>query len=93
MEIDVNIGMLFSNIVMFFIILTAGTVLFPAGITKIETVKEAALALKPLAGEYAYLLFALGIIGTGLLAIPILAGCLGYVFAEAFGWVRGLDKI
>ncbi len=92
MKIDVNIGMLFSNIVMFFIILTAGTVLFPAGITQIETVKEAALALKPLAGEFAHLLFALGIIGTGLLAIPILAGCLGYLFAEAFDWQRGLDK-
>lgn len=92
MKTDVNIGMLFSNIVMFFIILTAGTVLFPAGITQIETVKEAALALKPLAGEFAHLLFAFGIIGTGLLAIPILAGCLGYLFAEAFGWERGLDK-
>lgn len=92
MNTDVNIGMLFSNIVMFFIILTTGTVLFPAGITQIETVKEAALALKPLAGEYAHLLFALGIIGTGLLAIPILAGCIGYMFAEAFGWEKGLDK-
>jgi len=92
MKTDVNIGMLFSNIVMFFIILTTGTVLFPAGITQIETVKEAALALKPLAGEYAHLLFALGVIGTGLLAIPILAGCLGYMFAEAFDWDRGLDK-
>lgn len=92
MKTDVNIGMLFSNIVMFFIILTAGTVLFPAGITQIETVKEAALALKPLAGEFAHLLFALGIIGTGFLAIPVLAGCLGYLFAEAFDWKRGLDK-
>lgn len=92
MKTDVNIGMLFSNIVMFFIILTAGTVLFPAGITQIETVKEAALALKPLAGEFAHLLFALGIIGTGFLAIPILAGCLGYLFAEAFDWEKGLDK-
>jgi len=59
---------------------------------QIETVKEAALALKPLAGEFALLLFALGIIGTGLLAIPVLAGCLGYLFAEAFDWKRGLDK-
>lgn len=92
MKVDVNIGMLFSNIVMFFIILTTGTVLFPAGITQIDTVREAALALKPLAGEFAHLLFALGIIGTGLLAIPILAGCLGYLFAEAFGWKRGLDQ-
>ena len=92
MKTDVNVGMLFSNIVMFFIILTTGTVLFPAGITQIETVEEAALALKPLAGELAHLLFALGVIGTGLLAIPVLAGCLGYLFAEAFGWERGLDK-
>lgn len=92
MKTDVNIGMFFSNIVMFFIILTAGTVLFPAGITQIETVKEAALALKPLTGEFAHLLFALGIIGTGFLAIPILVGCLGYLFAEAFDWKRGLDK-
>lgn len=92
MKTDVNIGMLFSNLVMFFVILTAGTVLFPAGVTQIETVKEAALALKPLAGEFAHLLFALGIIGTGFLAIPVLAGCLGYLFAEAFGWKKGLDK-
>jgi NRAMP (natural resistance-associated macrophage protein)-like metal ion transporter len=92
MKIDVNAGMLFSNIVMFFIILTTGTVLFPAGVTQIETVQEAALALKPLAGKYAHFLFALGVIGTGLLAIPVLSGCLGYMFAEAFGWERGLDK-
>lgn len=92
MKTDVNIGMIFSNAVMFFIILTAGTVLFPAGVTQIETVEQAALALKPLAGEFAHLLFALGIIGTGLLAIPVLAGCLGYLFAEAFDWERGLDN-
>lgn len=92
MKIDVNAGMLFSNLVMFFIILTTATVLFPAGITRIDTVKEAASALKPLAGEFAYLLFGAGIIGTGLLAIPVLAGCLGYLFAEAFGWQKGLDK-
>lgn len=92
MKTDVNIGMLFSNLVMFFIILTAGTVLFPAGITQIETVEEAASALKPLAGEFAHLLFALGVLGTGFLATPILAGCLGYLFAEAFDWESGLDK-
>lgn len=92
MKTDVNIGMLFSNIVMFFIILTAGTVLFPAGLTHIETVKEAAQALEPLAGQYAYFLFAIGVIGTGLLAIPVLAGCLGYLFAEAFDWKSGMDK-
>lgn len=92
MKTDVNVGMLFSNIVMFFIILTAGTVLFPEGVTQVQTVEEAALALKPLAGDLAYLLFALGVIGTGLLAIPVLAGCLAYLFAEAFDWEKGLDK-
>lgn len=91
-KVDVKVGMLVSNIIMYFIILTTGTVLFPAGIKEIETVKEAALALKPLAGDFAYLLFALGIITTGLLAIPVLAGSLGYMFAEMFKWNRGLDK-
>lgn len=92
MRIDVNIGMFLSNIVMFFIILTTGSVLFPQGMTHIATVKEAAEALKPLAGNLAYLLFALGIIGTGFLALPILAACLGYIFGEAFNWERGIDK-
>lgn len=92
MKTDVNIGMLFSNIVMYFVILAAGSVLFPAGLTQIETVKEAAEALEPLAGEFAYMLFALGVIGTGLLAIPVLAGCLGYMCAEVFEWKSGLDK-
>lgn len=92
MRTDVKFGMFFSNLVMYFIILTAGTVLFPAGVTQIDTVEEAALALKPLAGEFAYLLFALGVIGTGFLAIPVLAGSLAYLFAEAFGWKMGLDK-
>lgn len=92
MKIDVNLGMLFSNIVMFFIILTTGSVLFPAGMTQIETVKDAASALKPLTGEFTHLLFALGVIGTGLLTIPVLSGCIGYLFAETFGWERGLNK-
>lgn len=92
MKIDVNLGMLFSNMVMFFIILTTGSVLFPAGITHIETVQDAAQALEPLAGPFAFLLFSLGVIGTGLLAIPVLAGCLGYLFADTFGWNKGIDK-
>ena len=84
--------MTFSGFVMYFIILTTGTVLFKAGIHQIDTVEEAALALKPLAGDLAYLLFAIGIIGTGLIAIPVLSGSLSYIFTETFGWEQGLDK-
>jgi len=89
---DVAFGMLFSNLVMYFIILTTGTVLFNAGMRNIETVEEAAKALEPLAGKSAYLLFAIGIIGTGLLAIPVLSGSLSYIVCETFGWEEGLDK-
>lgn len=92
MKVDVNVGMLWSNLVMFFIILTSASVLFPAGLTKIETVEDAAKALEPLAGHFAYHLFAIGVISTGLLAIPVLAGCLGYLFADIFRWQKGMDK-
>ena len=92
MKKDVNFGMLFSNLVMFFIILTTGTVLFNGGIHQIDTVEQAAQALKPLAGNSAYLLFAIGVIGTGLLAIPVLSGSLAYIVTETFGWEEGLDK-
>jgi NRAMP (natural resistance-associated macrophage protein)-like metal ion transporter len=92
MKQDVDFGMLFSNVVMFFIILTAGTVLFNAGIHQIDTVEQAAQALKPLAGDFAYLLFAVGVIGTGLLAIPVLSGSLSYIITETFSWEQGLDK-
>jgi NRAMP (natural resistance-associated macrophage protein)-like metal ion transporter len=92
MKQDVDFGMLFSNITMFFIILTTGSVLFNGGIHKIDTVEQAAQALKPLAGNLAYLLFAIGVIGTGLLAIPVLSGSLSYIFTETFGWENGLDK-
>jgi NRAMP (natural resistance-associated macrophage protein)-like metal ion transporter len=92
MKEDVDVGMLFSNLVMFFIILTAGTVLFNGGIHQIDTVEQAAQALKPLAGNSAYLLFAIGVIGTGLLAIPVLSGSLSYIITETFGWKGGLDK-
>jgi NRAMP (natural resistance-associated macrophage protein)-like metal ion transporter len=92
MSIDVNVGMLFSNLVMFFIIITTGSVLYKAGIRQIDTVGQAAQALEPLTGKFTYLLFAIGVIGTGLLAIPVLAGSLSYIMAETFGWEQGLDK-
>jgi Mn2+/Fe2+ NRAMP family transporter len=92
MKNDVTIGMLFSNLVMWFIILAAGTVLFKGGIHQIDTVEQAAKALEPLAGKYAYWLFSIGVIGTGLLAIPVLSGSLSYIFCETFGWKEGLDN-
>lgn len=92
MEQDVDFGMGFSGFVMYFIILTTGTVLFKSGIHQIDTVEQAALALQPLAGDLAYLLFAVGIIGTGLIAIPVLSGSLSYIFTETFGWEQGLNK-
>lgn len=92
MQQDVDFGMGFSGLVMFFIILTTGTVLYNSGIHQIDTVEQAALALKPLAGNFAYLLFAIGVIGTGLLAIPVLSGSLSYIITETFGWQQGLDK-
>ena len=92
MNIDVDFGMLFSNVVMFFIILTTGTVLFNGGIHQIDTVEQAAKALEPLAGEGAYYLFAVGVIGTGFLAIPVLSGSLSYIISEALGGEEGLDK-
>lgn len=92
MRYDVNVGMFCSNLIMFFIILTTGVVLYGSGIRQIDTVEQAAQALKPLAGEFAYWLFAGGVIGTGLLAIPILAGSLAYAMAETFAWQGGLDR-
>lgn len=92
MRLDVNVGMLFSNAVMFFIILTSGEVLYKAGITQIETVDQAAKALEPLTGKLSYLFFTVGVIGTGLLAIPVFASSLAYILAETFEWRQGLDK-
>ncbi len=92
MRLDVNVGMFFSNFVMYFIILATGSVLFKEGVKNINTVQDAASALKPLAGNSAYLLFAIGVIGTGLLAIPVLAGSVSYMLAETFGWKEGLNK-
>lgn len=91
-DVDVRGGMLYTNIVFYFIILAAGTVLYNAGVRDINTVEEAARALKPLAGDMAYALFALGVIGTGFLAIPVLGGALSYMMAEAFDWPEGLNK-
>lgn len=88
---DVALGTLFSNVVMFFIILVTALTLGAHGITQITTTREAAEALRPLAGDAAYLLYSIGIIGTGLLAIPTLAGSAAYAFAETFDWAYGLD--
>ena len=92
MAADVNTGMFASNLVMLFIILTTGVVLHNAGIKDVNTVEQAAKALEPLAGKFSYIFFALGVIGTGFLAIPVLAGSLSYMLAESFGWQEGLDK-
>ena len=92
MAADVNTGMFASNFVMLFIILTTGVVLHNAGVKDINTVEQAAKALEPLAGKFSYIFFALGVIGTGFLAIPVLAGSLSYMLAESFGWQEGLDK-
>lgn len=92
MRLDVWVGMFFSNLVMFFIIAVCGAVLNKAGITNITTAAEAAQALEPLAGKQATLLFSLGILGTGLLGVPVLAGSSSYALSEAFGWKQGLYK-
>jgi NRAMP (natural resistance-associated macrophage protein)-like metal ion transporter len=92
MQTDVKTGIFFSNLVFFFIILSTGTVLHSSGIKEIQTVDQAALALKPLAGKLTYLLFAVGVLGTGMLAIPVLAGSVSYMVSEAFSWKEGLNK-
>lgn len=92
MNKDVDFGMTVSGLVMYFIILTTGTVLFQGGVHQIETVEQAASALKPLAGNFAYVLFAFGVLGTGCIAIPVLSGALSYSITETFGWEQGLDK-
>jgi Mn2+/Fe2+ NRAMP family transporter len=91
-RIDVGVGTFFSNLVMFFIILTTAVTLHEHGILTITTTKEAAQALRPLAGDYAYFLYTIGIVGTGLLAIPTLAGSAAYAFAETFDWNYGLNE-
>jgi NRAMP (natural resistance-associated macrophage protein)-like metal ion transporter len=92
MRVDIWGGMFLSNLVMFFIIAVCANTLFSNGITDIDTASEAARALAPLAGNFASLLFAIGIIGTGLLAIPVLAGSTAYAISESFGWKEGLYR-
>ncbi len=92
MRIDIWSGMLLSNVVMFFIIAACGAILFPAGITHIQSAAQAAEALRPFAGNLTYWLFAIGLIGTGLLAIPVLAGASSYAFAESFKLHEGLYR-
>lgn len=92
LRIDTISGMFFSNLIMFFIIVTSGAVLYANGIHSINSASQAALALRPIAGDFAFLLFALGIIGAGFLAVPILAGSASYAVSETFGWRAGLNK-
>ncbi len=91
-NVDVGVGAFFSNMVMFFIILTTAITLNRHGITNIETSRQAAEALRPFAGKFAATLFTLGIVGVGFLAIPTLAGSAAYAFAETLGWRQGLNK-
>jgi len=92
MRADVWSGMLLSNLVMFFIIAACGSILFPHGVTHIQSAAQAAEALRPFAGNATYFLFAIGIIGTGMLAIPVLAGSSSYALAESFRWREGLYR-
>ncbi len=91
-RLDVGVGTFFSNLVMFFVILTTARTLHVHGATNLETSREIAQALRPLAGRFAETLYTVGIIGVGLLAIPTLAGSAAYAFAETFGWRQGLDR-
>ena len=91
-KIDTYFGMGFSNLVAFFIILTTAVTLNMHGMTDIQTSAQAATALRPIAGDFAFLLFSLGIIGTGLLAIPVLAGSSAYAMAGAFKWKNSLER-
>jgi len=90
-KIDTYIGMGFSNLIAFFIMLTTAATLYAHGVKDIQSSAQAAEALRPLAGRFAFLLFSMGIIGTGLLAVPVLAGASAFALAEAFRWRRGLD--
>jgi NRAMP (natural resistance-associated macrophage protein)-like metal ion transporter len=91
-KIDVDVGTFFSNLVMFFIILTTALTLHVHGLTNIQSSKDAAQALFPLAGKFAGVLFTIGIVGVGLLAIPTLTGSAAYALAETFAWREGLDQ-
>jgi NRAMP (natural resistance-associated macrophage protein)-like metal ion transporter len=90
--LDVSLGTLFSNLVMFFIILTAALTLHAHGMERVQTAREAATALRPLAGRLAAGLYAFGLLGVGFLAIPTLTGSAAYALSETFGWRQGLDE-
>lgn len=90
-KVDTYLGMGFSNLIALFIMLTTAATLFQHGVTDIQTSAQAAQALKPIAGEFAFLLFGAGVIGTGMLAVPVLAGSAAYAVADAFGWRNGLE--
>ncbi|MDQ3099192.1 MAG: divalent metal cation transporter [bacterium] len=92
MRIDVWSGMFISNMVMFFIIAACAATLYSNGIYSVTSAADAALALKPIAGEFTFILFAIGIVGAGLLAVPVLAGSAAYTFAETFNWKSGLYR-
>jgi NRAMP (natural resistance-associated macrophage protein)-like metal ion transporter len=91
-RLDTYLGMAFSNAVAFFIVITTAATLNAHGVTDIQTSSQAAEALRPIAGPFVFLVFALGIIGTGLLALPVLAGSAAYALSEAFGWRVGLAR-
>ncbi len=91
MRLDTVIGMVFSNGIAFFVMLMGAVVLHAGGVTDVQSAAQAAQALRPLAGDFAFVLFSFGIIATGLLAVPVLASSAAYAVAEAFGWVDGLE--
>ncbi len=91
-KIDTIVGMLFCNLVFYFVIVSAGATLHVTGQTNIQTATEAAQALRPLAGDFATVLFGIGLIGAGILAVPVLTGSAAYAVAETFGWPSGLDE-
>ncbi|MBS0377171.1 MAG: divalent metal cation transporter [Proteobacteria bacterium] len=89
---DTGVGMFYSNLIGYFVILTTGLTLHEHGIRDIQTAAQAATALRPLAGEFAFYLFSLGILGVGLIGVPVLAGSAAYALAEALGWRWGLER-
>jgi Mn2+/Fe2+ NRAMP family transporter len=91
-EFDTYVGMGLSNLIAFFIIVTTAATLHAHGVIDVQTSEQAAQALRPIAGEFAFVIFALGILGTGLLAIPVLAGSSAYALAEAMQWQSGLGR-
>lgn len=92
MRLDTIVGMFFSQLVMFFIIVSTASTLGAHGITNINTATDAAQALRPIAGNFSFILFALGVLGTGMLAVPVLSGSASYAISETFGWKEGLNK-